>query len=450
MNINIHNSAIETFIVQVSGKEIKFDRYFVTSNFFNIINTEKPPNNAKTKEKNRYNSKILFNEKLMVVIKNVQVNTVQVYGEELKKVFRDLQNHEGSKKYIKTKNQHYLKKSIQKKWENKSTYVFNLHGKKAIGTNTPIYKHLSYNETNLLNANQHLVISDFGEGIVGAENNTYTLFLEDTIIFIEGLLVNRIEDFMENLLHKKTFNNIDKNMVLFLVKSNFKNRIYTVQKIAYTIFENKIDDFYKNLQIESDIKISQVKLEKDTFNLHTNWSIPFYPAFFLGFDCSIMPLTPREAIIISYNDSDKHNELISIIKNMEQFYFDINSYAFEIYNLQLQKEKYRHHENSNISESTFLDSGNLCLYRKDNIIRATHLEFIENIVKEDLKNMTPIDLDKSIVRLLLHGEIYKGFLRSVKIIESKIYNDYQCNFIIKINFEQLFRNYYSFYITDFD
>lgn len=460
MNIDVKKTVIENFEMTVGGRNIKFEMYFILSNFFNVINTIKPTNNSTIKEKNKYDKKILKNEKMMVVIQNLQIDGLFIDELKLIEEFKKLQNIPEFSKFIQTKNQHYLKKNIQKKWKNKASYVFNAHAGKAQSESTgqfltpPIYKNLSYRETILINVNKDLVVSDFKEDDIGADNNSYTLFMKDSIIFIEGLLVNRIEDFMENLPHKSAFDNVDKNMVLFLMKSNFINRIFLIQKIAYTIYENKINDFYQALKNDTDIKIIYVKLDRDVFNLHINWAVPFYPAFFLGLDCNIIPLTPSEAIIVSMNVDEKNcdDKLKNILENMDSSYFDINSYSFEIYNLFLQKTKVNTSENFNIAETTWVNSGEMLLYRKHNLIRANHLNLITNIVTEDINSLIGNNLkfNNSIHQLLDAGDINAAFLRSINLIQEKIYKDYKEDyFMMDLYFKQLLFHFNKFYTTNF-
>jgi len=451
MNVTVNNSDIEVF--EIADKKITYDRYFISSNFFNIINTIKPSDNATQKEKNKYDKKIIKNEKLMVVFKNVKIDGVPVFGHDLIDVFEEIQNNQQTKKYIQTKNQHYLKQSIQKKWDDRYIYAFNAHAKKKVRSNNipiepPVYKHISYKHTMMVNVKDWLDSSDFDVKDIGADNNTYTLFMEDTVIFIEGLLVNKVEEFLEGLVKKTEFNNIDKNMVLFLTKTNYIERIFSIQRLAFTIYEGKIDEFYLAFQNESDIKITRLILEKETFNLHIGWVLPFYPAFLFGLDCSLMPLTPYEAIIITVNSDELNEKLISILKKMEQFYFDINSYAFEIYNLLTQTQD-NYYENINIAETTEVSSSSLILHRKNNIIKTNHNEFLEKIVQEDKNYMLPYIKGNTIRFLLDNGDLSPAFKRSIQLIKQKIINDFKPDalfiFMMDIHFEQLFLFYDKFY-----
>lgn len=281
------------------------------------------------------------------IIYEIKLNNKEISYSDYPEVFNHVVEKEPK---FQTKNQHFIPQSIQRNWSiNKSV---NKNNQKVL---------LSYFENDLLKIKKNKKIKDNF-----TKNNTFNIFFENKIFYIEEGLINFFESDINSFLQKiklKDSESIEKHFDYFLSytlltleeKKDFFKKIFKEINENCSIEENyMIDKIKQELKIKKSIKgeytVQIFNEDVETFCLPEDWvfklkskNIPVL------LDIVVIPVTPFDIVVLTgkhdfsnfekflscnilYNNDlllldfcrkDKNKKII-INKNNEKFINEIN------------------------------------------------------------------------------------------------------------------------------
>lgn len=211
---------------------------------------------------------------------------------------------------IKTKNQHYLKQSVQKEWTKKII----IHNK---------------NHNNIYSGFELLTESKFSIEKIGTSDHTFTHFKDNSITYNENGIVTLIEDAL-CIFKNKEINNIDNiflKLISFFCGGSLYNRLKAIEYFSEEVskyiininndVEVNIDDFLINMLNTKNNKIGIYKSDNNIFSLNNEWStkINLERGFFLS--SNIIPITPKIAVIMA-STSSQLTHIIDKFSNLEK------------------------------------------------------------------------------------------------------------------------------------
>lgn len=219
-------------------------------------------------------------------------------------------NHKIKQFDIKTKNQHYLKKSVQKEWTKKII----IHNK---------------NNNNVYSGFELLTETKFSVEKIGTSDHTFTHFKDNSITYNENGIVTLIEDSLCIFKNKdiKKIDNISLKLISFFCGGSLYDRLKAIEYFSEEVskyiininneVEVNIDDFLIKILNTKNNKIGVYKSDNNIFSLNNEWSTKINLENENWSFSNIIPITPKIAIIMSKSSSDLnyiHNKFLSLEK----------------------------------------------------------------------------------------------------------------------------------------
>lgn len=210
---------------------------------------------------------------------------------------------------VQSKNQHYLKKEVQDRWEKKII----IHNKK----NNHIFSGFELLESSLFSTTK-----------IGTSDHTFTYFDNNFIVYNENGIVTLIERIICDY-EKKQINNELGKLITTFCSGNLDERIKKIdnlsKEIGKYVISNKnnnqdlnIDNLLKKILNHKQKKIKIYKSKKDVFSLNNEWSTKINLEGLNWKSRNIIPISPKTAIIVA-DDDNVLNYIFSCFKKFEKY-----------------------------------------------------------------------------------------------------------------------------------